>query len=153
MEKKTFKAINFDLDTKALKEYYPKSRRNAYREIGKFLKDNGFSHRQWSGYISNIKMDFLEISKLNEKLWSKFPWLEQCANKFDVTDIGKSFDLKLMHQEQVNEDKEIENSSVKNDINFNMSSWRNAVEKPNNSIRAASAEKQLDNSMDIGERE
>lgn len=51
-----------------------------------------------------------------------------------------NFDLKLMHQKQLNKDKEMENSSVKDDINFNMSSWRNAVEKPNNS-------------MDIGGRE
>lgn len=105
MEKKTFKAIYFDLDTKALKKYYPKNRRNAYREIENFLKDNGFSHRQWSGYISNIKMSSMDITTLNRKLWKKFPWLEQCANKFDVTDIGKSFDLKLMHQEQLKTDK------------------------------------------------
>lgn len=153
MEEKTFKAINFDLDTKALKEYYPKSRRNAYREIGNFLKDNGFSHRQWSGYVSNIEMDSLNISNLNKKLWKEFPWLEQCANKIDVTDIGRSFDLKLMHQRQLNKDKEMENSSVKNDISFNMESWRNAVEKPNDSVKTASTEKQLDNSNDIGERE
>lgn len=122
MEKKTFKAINFDLDTHALEEYYPKSRRNAYLEIENFLKCNGFSHRQWPGYVSDIKMDSMDVSNLNDELWNKFPWLEQCANKFDVTDIGKSFDLKLLYQEK-------ENHDARDDINFSKSGIRDSTNK------------------------
>lgn len=54
---------------------------------------------------------------------------------------------------------EKEKQKEKSDMNdekhetMSMSSWRNAVEKPNNSIRTASAEKQLDNSMDKDVRE
>ena len=45
MNDKTTKAVNFDLDTKALKIYYPgKHYRQAYRDIRKFMLDNGFTH-------------------------------------------------------------------------------------------------------------
>ena len=57
MAREMKKAINFDLDTKVLKEIYCKSKNpleylKAYKEIKGFMKENGFSHRQWSGYIS-----------------------------------------------------------------------------------------------------
>ena len=77
------KAINFDLDTKKLNIYYGKNIRNAYREIGKFLENNGFKHRQWSGYVSINKMSNFDIVNLNIKMWKKFPWLIQCARRFD----------------------------------------------------------------------
>ena len=38
------RAINFDLDTKALKEFYPgKDYRAAYGEIKNFMENNGFN--------------------------------------------------------------------------------------------------------------
>lgn len=38
------KAINFDLDTRALKEFYPgKDYRAAYGEIKAFMENNGFN--------------------------------------------------------------------------------------------------------------
>lgn len=108
MNYKMRKAINFDLSTKSLKMYYPKSRRNAYREIGKFLKENGFFRRQWSGYMSKDKMSVSDIADLTEKMFKKLPWLEQCANKIDVTDIGKQCDLILLYNTIKNNTIEIE---------------------------------------------
>lgn len=91
---KKVKAINFDLDTKALKVYYPgKSYRQAYKDIKKFMLNNGFSHRQWSGYTSNEKMSDSDIQRLAKKLAKTFPWLKKCVNRFDVTDIGEQHDL------------------------------------------------------------
>lgn len=53
MENLQKKGINFDLDTEALKEYYPKSDwHNAYYDIRNFFERNDFEHIQGSGYHS-----------------------------------------------------------------------------------------------------
>ena len=45
------KGINFDLNTQALKEYYPKGDwHNAYADVRDFFEANGFEHIQGSGY-------------------------------------------------------------------------------------------------------
>ncbi len=94
MNDKTTKAVNFDLDTKALKIYYPgKHYRQAYRDIRKFMLDNGFTHRQWSGYNSKDKLSNLDVQRFATKLSKSFPWLKKCVNRFDVTDIGEQHDL------------------------------------------------------------
>ena len=47
------KALNFDLNDALLKKYYPsKSYKNGRTDIKKFLVQNGFNHRQYSGYVS-----------------------------------------------------------------------------------------------------
>lgn len=45
------KAINFDIDTKKYEEFTGKKSPFAYDEIKRFLKRNGFEHRQGSGYV------------------------------------------------------------------------------------------------------
>ena len=56
MERKYFKALNFDLDTHQLKEHYPGANyRQAYGDLRRFFKRHRFSHRQGSGYISDDK--------------------------------------------------------------------------------------------------
>lgn len=88
------KAINFDLDTKALQQYYPSSNwRKAYEDINKFFLSNGFEHRQGSGYISLIKTDDYSVLTLTRKLSITMPWLSKCVQHFDVTDIGEQFDM------------------------------------------------------------
>ncbi len=88
------KAINFDLSTTALKEHFGDNTVAAYNAIKKFFLENGFSHRQYSGYISNEKLDDKQISKFSEKLNKKFSWLASCLLEFDVTDIGEQHTLK-----------------------------------------------------------
>lgn len=91
---KSRKAINFDLDTANLKKYYPqKNYRQAYRDIKDFMVNNGFKHRQWSGYISIHKINDYDVKKITQNLTKKFVWLKKCVNRFDVTDIGKTHDL------------------------------------------------------------
>ena len=88
------RAINFDLDTHKLKQFYPKKNyRQAYRDIKKFMTSHGFVHRQWSGYISEKPMSRLEITRVISMMSKTFPWLKQCANKVDMTNIGKQFDM------------------------------------------------------------
>lgn len=86
------------MSTKALKSHYGEKWRNAYKEIKNFLQENGFKHRQWSGYVSENKMNTLEIAELNGKMWMKFPWLEQCAKKMDVTDVGRTSVYEFIYQ-------------------------------------------------------
>lgn len=86
------KAINFDLDTKMLKEHYPgKYYFNAYRDIKRFLKKNNFVWRQGSGYRSTIPLSQTDVFKTVMSLDKQFPWFQCCVKQFDVTDIGKQY--------------------------------------------------------------
>lgn len=88
------KAINFDLDTKALKKHYPNNDyRQAYRDLKKYFIENGFEHRQWSGYVSKEKISIAKIISFTRRLTKTFPWLKKCVNRFDVTDVGEQHDL------------------------------------------------------------
>jgi len=89
------KAINFDLDTKALRQYYrnDESYRIAYKEISKFMESNGFEHRQGSGYVSLKTMTSEEVVNIALKMKTELPWIKRCINKFDMTDVGRDYDL------------------------------------------------------------
>ncbi len=103
MERKVHKALNFDLDTNALKEIYsPMTGRPfnyAYAELRSFLIYNGYEWRQGSGYVSVLPISQYDVQKLVENMAVKFKWLHECVNKFDVTNVGKQYDLTfLLHQ-------------------------------------------------------
>ena len=69
MERKYFKALNFDLDTHQLKEHYTGANyRQAYDDLLRFFKQHRFSHRQGSGYISDDKLTTADIYDLTELL-------------------------------------------------------------------------------------
>ena len=92
MSKKCKKAINFDLDTKMLKQhYFNKFYFNAYRDIKSFMKKNNFVWRQGSGYRSTKPLSETDVFKIVTALDKKFPWLQHCVKQFDVTDIGKQY--------------------------------------------------------------
>ncbi len=94
------KALNFDLRTQNLKRFYPGSNYlNAYDEIKHFLCSEGFTHRQWSGYASERAMSNYEITMLTKKLLCTFPWLSKCVSRFDVTDIGRQYDLTYLFKD------------------------------------------------------
>lgn len=91
---KAHKTINFDLDTKLLEQEHPKKDATvAYKEIGKFFKKHGFEHRQGSGYISKKPMFDTDVKKLVIQMHHKFPWLDKCIKKMDLTSIEDIFDL------------------------------------------------------------
>ncbi|MEG2814019.1 MAG: VapD family protein [Oscillospiraceae bacterium] len=94
MERKSLKAINYDLKSEKLKEFYPgKNHKKAWQDLKKFLLENGFKSRQWSGCVSKKAMTDAEIYTLIENSANKFPWLSKCTEKFDVTNVGRNFDL------------------------------------------------------------
>lgn len=94
MERKHRKALNFDLDTHRLKQYYPGANyRQSYDDLRRFFRSHHFSHRQGSGYISEIKLSTADIYDLMDELIQQFSWLGDCVNKIDVTNIGRQHDL------------------------------------------------------------
>lgn len=114
MERKYFKAINFDLDTYQLKAHYPRaSYRQAYDDLRRFFKRHQFSHRQGSGYISDTKLGTADIYDLMDELSRQFPWIGFCVNKIDVTNIGRQHDLTELLK--VVEDIEIDSSVLLTD--------------------------------------
>lgn len=94
------KAINFDLDTKKLKQFYTpqtgKRYNKAYYDIKAFMKANDFSHRQGSGYISKHRLSNTDIVALVGKMNKSFPWLKHCVKHIDVTVIERQFDLTVI---------------------------------------------------------
>jgi len=95
--KESRKAINFDLDERKLKKLYPSrfpfAYKHAWSDIKRFMEKNGFEHRQYSGYVSRKPMSYTEVIKTMEKLRSVYPWIGPCAQKFDVTEVGKTYSL------------------------------------------------------------
>ena len=91
------RAINFDLHGNSLEQYFSESNPNdAYRVLGKFFHDNGFEHRQGSGYVSKEPLTKAEVVRIVDKLNEQFPWLEKCTSCTDVTNIGKTYDMEKM---------------------------------------------------------
>ena len=87
-ERKTYKAINFDFDTKKL-ALARGSAPKCYYEIRKTMKRLGFDHRQGSGYVSRDKLGYLDISKIIQKLYEAHEWLPDCIKEFDVTNVTR----------------------------------------------------------------
>ena len=93
-QQKRRKAINFDLNTKKLRERFgEKGRRKAYARIQDFLTKNGFEHRQWSGYASIKPMSYIEVYDNVGELVEKYKWMIDCANRFDATNIMSESDM------------------------------------------------------------
>lgn len=112
----TKKAIYFDLDYNALKYFYSNtSPNNAYAEIEKYMLDNGFEHRQRSGYVSLKAMRLNEITDFVKQMSREFPWLHKCYKKFDVANIGVVHNLDIYLDEpyyEIDVDLEISNENI-----------------------------------------
>lgn len=93
-----YRAFNFDLKIKLLRQYYPKKNfLYAYKEIKNFMINNGFSHRQWSGYRSNEKLTDRQIRNLMLQMRVELPWIDKCSARIDVTNIEKIYDIKKFY--------------------------------------------------------
>ncbi|MCL2054566.1 MAG: hypothetical protein FWG90_09090 [Oscillospiraceae bacterium] len=102
MNRTSRKAIYFDLNDKALQIAYPKpSYKHAWDDIKNFMLDNGFEHRQKSGYNSLEPLEFAEVLKTVRDLTKALPWLSQpnVVQKFDVTEIGETHSLSHLFTE------------------------------------------------------
>ena len=87
------KAINFDKDTKEYEKYTGKNAPTAYNEIKRFLKKNGFEHRQGSGYISKESLAEWKVTAIITRMSLQLEWLKHCVKAMDVTTIGKQHSL------------------------------------------------------------
>lgn len=95
------KAVNFDLSEEKLKIHYPKKNyRQAWYDINSFFTAHGFLHRQKSGYVSENAMSDLQFFEFINEVFNKFPWLAQCADTIDVTNVGKTYDLLKLKNSQ-----------------------------------------------------
>ena len=94
-EKKFYKMIAFDLDTKKLKLIYKKGHyTNAYYELAHFFKNHHFTeHNQGFCYVSDIKMARSEVVNILSKAKKEMPWLKYCAKNFKRGDmVSPNFD-------------------------------------------------------------
>jgi len=107
------KSLNFDLDTKKLKEHYlNKNYTEAYNDIKKFLIKNGFEHRQGSGYISEKEMSDGQITRLLKRMNKEYNWLRICCKTLDYYDVGSTFNgLEIL--EDIKKDKILEINKTK----------------------------------------
>ena len=70
----------------------------AYYKIRNYLENNGFLHRQGSGYISKKGISDLDVIYIVEKMMKTDPALKKCFKRLDLTKIGITHDL-LSNQE------------------------------------------------------
>lgn len=84
------KQVAFDLDTNALKIYYPKDNWNyAYDIIQSHMEKNGFVWQQGSVYVSEKPMLSRDVSSILDDLVQANPWLNMCMRDCRQTDIGR----------------------------------------------------------------
>lgn len=88
----TRKQYNFDLDTKALKEFYPgKNWRNAYNEIKRHFIKNGFSWSEGSILVSKEPITFAEANNIIASLVEKYPYLNKCMKDNKLTEVSEKY--------------------------------------------------------------
>jgi virulence-associated protein VapD len=101
-EQRRFKAINFDLDTASLRNLFgEEGRRKAYADVGRFLAKNNFEHRQGSGYRSTVAMSDLDVADIIVEMYMALSWLPECVQKFDVTNIGRNYDMDALARNRI----------------------------------------------------
>ena len=89
---KTRKQVSFDLDIKALEEFYPdKNWRKAYDVIKRYMILNGFIWQQGSVYISKYGVDYGIINNLLKIFVEENKWLHKCMRDCVVSSITKQY--------------------------------------------------------------
>lgn len=95
------KQITFDLNQESLRQWYPHQEpatdpqyyKRAYKDIQRFMSENGFERRQRSVYVSTGELTTLDIVSLMQQMAGRLPWLGRCAECVDTTDIGTQHSL------------------------------------------------------------
>ena len=89
------KALNFDLNDSLLRKYYPsKNYKKGWSDLKKYFINNGFKHRQYSGYVSKYPISMAEVVQVIKKLSSNYTWLKYCVKEFDVTIVSDEYSMK-----------------------------------------------------------
>lgn len=95
--------------TKEYEKNTNKKLSEAYREIKKYMKENGFVHRQGSGYISKKSMTDKDAATIISLMSKKFKWLKCSVRGMDATNIGKQYSMvKTIEAVSQNDEFEIE---------------------------------------------
>jgi len=88
------KQVAFDLDTNALKDYYPsENSNNAYEAIKRHMLKNGFLWQQGSVYVSQKPMTSTEVEIIVESFVEKNPWINVCMRDCRQSNIGREHNL------------------------------------------------------------
>ena len=87
-------AITFDLDTKILETSYPSpSWQNAYADIGRFLRENGFARQQGSVYFGDETIDVVRCQMTVQQLTLEFEWFAGSVRDIRMLRIEENNDL------------------------------------------------------------
>lgn len=65
----------------------------AYYDMKTFFFKHNFIHKQGSGYVSKEKLNSQDVFLLIDDLCSEFPWIIECVEEFDVTNVGTQYGL------------------------------------------------------------
>lgn len=100
--------LTFDFVIKNLEKYYSyKSPKNAYREIGKFLIENGFEKTRDSDYVSD-KYNRLNAIGILDEFSKNNKWFSLCISKVSVAPIDSSWELSDLFQKDIDMDFKLE---------------------------------------------
>lgn len=117
-------AINFDLDTKKLKDIYVqttgKKYNQAYYDIKSFMKKNGFSHRQGSGYLSKNPTTETSATFMIKRMNAAMSWLKDCVRRIDLTIVGDQHDLTgILNQKNSSPQLFVKKTEIQDDSKLN----------------------------------
>ena len=88
-------AIAFDLDTSKLQDLYGSSSwQNAYKDIGNFLRQEGFEHQQGSVYFGDMnRVNAVTCIVSTQKMAQKFKWFAPSVRDIQMLRIEENSDL------------------------------------------------------------
>ena len=130
------KQITFDLDTNALKIYYPsKSWTNAYNVIKNHMENNGFAWIQGSVYISHNPMLSRTVSSVLKELISNNKWLNLCMRDCRETEIGVEFSKNHLFNKNVILPTREELETKSSQDASSLKEWKNQINELKNSSK------------------
>ncbi len=87
-------AIAFDLDTDTLKKsYHNESWQNAYNDIARFLRDQGFDRQQGSVYFGDESVDMVICQTAVQRLTLIYDWFAPSVRDIRMLRIEDNNDL------------------------------------------------------------
>ena len=87
-------AIAFDLDTETLKRsYHNASWQNAYNDIARFLRAEGFDRQQGSVYFGNEHVNMVTCQTAVQSLTLEFDWFAPSVRDIRMLRIEDNNDL------------------------------------------------------------
>ncbi len=87
-------AISFDLDTKALQDVYPgPSWQNAYTDVARFLRAQGFDRQQGSVYFGDDNINVVRCQMAVQELTLEYEWFAPSVRDIRMLRIEDNNDL------------------------------------------------------------